>query len=123
MSRTVRARTMDKAMSFVNSGAKVQGCIPFAPHLSVIKYIQLESPYYIYEPSEISKERIIFTPVKRYSNIYTIFKYLFNPNIINDNKYFDIDHLSRLAQEESYTMPRGLTREQRRKWARRNLSK
>lgn len=29
----------------------------------------------------------------------------------------DIDHLSRLAQEESYTMPRGLTREQRREYA------
>lgn len=34
----------------------------------------------------------------------------------------DIDRLSSLAEEESYTMPRGLTREQRRQWARQNLS-
>lgn len=38
-------------------------------------------------------------------------------------QYFDIDHLSRLAQEESYTMPRGLTREQRRQWARQNIQR
>lgn len=35
----------------------------------------------------------------------------------------DIDRLSSLAEEESYTMPRGLTREQRREWARKNLEK
>lgn len=35
----------------------------------------------------------------------------------------DIDRLSMLAQEESYTMPRGLTREQRRQWARQNIQR
>lgn len=35
----------------------------------------------------------------------------------------DIDHLSMLAQEESYTMPRGLTREQRRQWAIQNIQR
>ena len=44
-----------------------------------------------------------------------------NPRAVNQEKYFDIDNLARLAEEESFTMPRGLTREQRREWAKRNL--
>ncbi len=34
----------------------------------------------------------------------------------------NIDQLCVLATEESYTMPRGLTREQRRQWAKSNLN-
>jgi hypothetical protein len=44
-----------------------------------------------------------------------------NTRTVNQEKYFDIDNLARLAKEESFTMPRGLTREQRREWAKRNL--
>lgn len=39
---------------------------------------------------------------------------------MNPVQYYDIERLSTLAQEKSYTMPRGLTREQRREWARKN---
>lgn len=73
MSKTVRARTMDRAMSFV------------AP----------------------TTNALCFAAPKQRKTV----------------QYFDIDHLSRLAQEESYTMPRGLTREQRREWAKKNLEK
>ncbi|QBK69593.1 hypothetical protein [Acinetobacter johnsonii] len=73
MSKVVRARTMDRAMSFVASSTSV-------------RFLQTSQP-------------------------------------TGAVQYFDIDHLSRLAQEESYTMPRGLTREQRREWARKNQQK
>lgn len=70
MSKIAKARTMDRAMTFVVSN-------------SAVRFTQTLQPV----------------------------------------KYFDIEHLSRLAQEESFTMPRGLTREQRREWAKRNLQK
>lgn len=34
---------------------------------------------------------------------------------------FDLVEMTRLLEEESYTMPRGLTREQRMEWAKNNL--
>lgn len=40
--------------------------------------------------------------------------------IINEFPHIDIDKLARLADEESYTMPQGLTREQIIEWARKN---
>lgn len=37
-------------------------------------------------------------------------------------KWHPIDHLASLAEEESFLMPQGLSREERREWAKKNLS-
>lgn len=43
-------------------------------------------------------------------------------SISNEACYFDIDHLVSLAQEKSFTIPKGLTRDQIIEWAKNNLN-
>lgn len=104
MSKTVRAKTKDKAVSFTDNSVKVMDFNQDGQRLAYKKIVRFAA-FTLPGGSMITGLLGKFLPRKK--------------NI----DYFDINHLARLAQEESYTMPRGLTREQRREWAKKNLEK
>lgn len=119
MTKTVRARTTDRAMSFVTSETNARCFNATQLHIAdvVSSFKEVRQPNTCLAVS-LTAARAIATllslPKKADVNVL---------KTAANVQYFDIDHLSRLAQEESYTMPRGLTREQRREWARKNLDK
>lgn len=44
-----------------------------------------------------------------------------DPIPLDEYPHIDMDRLEELCNEKSYTMPSGMTREQRHKWAKENL--
>lgn len=108
--KTVRAKTMDRATCLKDTGNTYQAFVvpeKRSFQLHIIKKDSIRLVYYYGGNTTV-----------RFWQEFTL---QINPRTVNQEKYFDIDNLARLAEEESFTMPRGLTREQRREWAKRNL--
>lgn len=120
MSKTIRARTMDRAHRFTD---------PFS-QAHCFDEPQSKKIFCLIDSSSKKNNFIIFYHYQNFHHqtkswfqlVERLHKFMLNREN-SAPQYFDIDHLSRLAQEESYTMPRGLTREQRREWARKNLER
>ncbi|WP_061525477.1 hypothetical protein [Acinetobacter venetianus] len=117
MTKSVRAITMGKPMCFVETNPCVQD-FALPPRLATPA---LKAKLYHVQHQPV---RLVYFYT---SDTLTIWKSFLSDlhtkqESLNSN-YFDIENLARLAEEESYTMPRGLTREQRREWAKRNLNR
>ncbi|WP_277561372.1 hypothetical protein [Acinetobacter beijerinckii] len=110
--KTVRAKTMDKATCFQDTNNMYQVFVTPKKRTLKLKVLANSSHRLVYYYSS-----------KNVIRIWQEVASQIRSEIANQQKYFDIDNLARLAEEESFTMPRGLTREQRREWAKRNLIK
>lgn len=112
MTKTVRARTMDRATCFVETGSTLKKIDE--PKIRKLQFKKISN----------SSLQLIWVDYGNHIHIWNeIIQEIKNNISERDSNYFDIDRLASLAQEESYTMPKGLTREQRREWAKRNLNK